>query len=200
MSLAICSADRAPYSYRYSREPALLSHFSLHRQHTPSYTTSGPQQISFASWNCATIQETLTLLSYRLLMLHLAMNPQTIVTGKPAVRTETTPSRRLTSRVPAPEDVWVFWNCNGQEDISRVRDMSMGGLFIETPQPRAAGVLTKLHFLVQEGQIRADAVVRHAKSGVGLGLRFTAMSEPDRPKLAALLARVRRTQPSHGKP
>ena len=116
-----------------------------------------------------------------------------MVTRKPAVRTETTPSRRLTSRVPAPADVWIFWNCNGQEDISRVRDMSMGGLFIETPQPRAAGVLTKLHFLVQEGQIRADAVVRHAKSGVGLGLRFTAMSEPDRPKLAALLARLRGT-------
>lgn len=152
------------------------------------------------SWNCETIQQTLTLLSYRLLMLYWAIDPQTMVTGKPAVRTEKTPSRRLTSRVPAPDDVWVFWNCNGQEDISLVRDISMGGLFIETPQPRAAGVLTKLHFLVQEGQIRADAVVRHAKSGVGLGLRFTALSEPDRPKLAALLARVRRTQPSRGKP
>ena len=71
--------------------------------------------------------------------------------------------------------------------------MSMGGLFIETPQPRAEGILTRLHFLVQEGQIRADAVVRHAKSGVGLGLKFTALSEQDRPNLAALLTRLRRT-------
>lgn len=122
-----------------------------------------------------------------------------MVTGKPAVRAEPTPSRRLTSRVPALEDVWLYWYCNGQEDISRVRDMSMGGLFLETPLPRAAGVLTKLHFLVQEGQIRADAVVRHAKSGVGLGLRFTALSEPDRPKLAALLARLRGAQHSREK-
>jgi hypothetical protein len=38
--------------------------------------------------------------------------------------------------------------------------MSMGGLFIETPEPKAQGVLTRLHFLVQEGQIRADAIVR----------------------------------------
>jgi hypothetical protein len=71
--------------------------------------------------------------------------------------------------------------------------MSMGGLFIETPQPRAEGILTRLHFLVQERQIRADAVVRHAKSGVGLGLKFTALSEQDRPNLAALLTRLRRT-------
>jgi hypothetical protein len=71
--------------------------------------------------------------------------------------------------------------------------MSMGGLFIETPRPRAEGTPTRLHLLVQEGQIRADAVVRHAKSGVGLGLKFTAVSEQDRPNLAALLTRLRRT-------
>jgi len=69
--------------------------------------------------------------------------------------------------------------------------MSMGGLFIETPEPKAEGVLTRLNFLVQEGQIRADAVVRHAEFGVGLGLKFTALSEQDRPKLAALLTRLR---------
>jgi len=77
--------------------------------------------------------------------------------------------------------------------------MSMGGLFIETPQPRTEGIQTRLHFLVQEGQIRAEAVVRHARSGVGLGLKFTALSEQDRPKLAALLTRLRGTQHFHGK-
>jgi len=109
------------------------------------------------------------------------------------------PSRRLTSRVPASADVWVYWKCRGQEDVSRVRDMSIGGLFIETPQPRPEGVLTRLYFLVQEGQIRADAVVRHAKSGVGIGVKFTALSEQDRPKLAALLNRLRGAQPSRAK-
>jgi PilZ domain len=115
------------------------------------------------------------------------------------LRPVTSPSRRLTSRVPGLEDVWVYWQCHGREDISRVRDMSMGGLFIETPQPRAEGVLTRLHFLVQEGQIRADAVVRHGKSGVGLGLKFTALGEQDAPKLAALLTRLRGTHHSREK-
>jgi hypothetical protein len=77
--------------------------------------------------------------------------------------------------------------------------MSMGGLFLETPQRKAEGVLTRLHFLVQEGQIRADAVVRHAKSGEGLGLKFVALNEQDRPKLAALLTRLRAIHHANGK-
>jgi len=91
----------------------------------------------------------------------------------------------------------VYWLCHGREDISSVRDMSMGGLFLETPQTKAEGVLTRLHFLVQEGQIRADAIVRHVKSGDGLGLKFIALNEQDRPKLAALLTRLRTGQHSN---
>jgi PilZ domain len=72
--------------------------------------------------------------------------------------------------------------------------MSMGGLFIETPQPRPTGTVTRLDFLVAEGQIRADAVVRYTKPGSGLGLKFTALSEQDRPKLAALITRLCHTQ------
>ena len=72
--------------------------------------------------------------------------------------------------------------------------MSMGGLFIETLQPRPTGTVTRLDFLVAEGQIRADAVVRHTTPGSGLGLKFTALSEQDRPKLAALITRLRQTQ------
>lgn len=103
----------------------------------------------------------------------------------------TTPSRRLTSRVEVSEDVWVYWRSEGREDVSRIRNLSMGGLFIETPEPRSTGAVTKLNFLVQEGQIRAEAVVRHAKSNSGLGLKFVAVTEDDRPKLAALVTRLR---------
>ena len=110
------------------------------------------------------------------------------------MRPASAPSRRFTSRVQAPEDVWVYWKCQGRDDVSQVRNMSLGGLFIETPQPQASGTITRLDFLVAEGQIRADAIVRHAKAGAGLGLRFTALSEQDRPKLAALISRHRKTQ------
>ena len=89
------------------------------------------------------------------------------------------------------QDVWVCWQCNGRDDISRVRDLSLGGLFLETRSPRAIGSPTKVDFLVGEGQIRADAVVRHVAPGRGLGLKFTAVIEQDRPKLATLMRRLR---------
>lgn len=102
-----------------------------------------------------------------------------------------TPSRRANYRIAALVDVWVCWNCNGREDISRVRDMSIGGLFLNTRLRRATGTPMKIDFLVQEGQIRAEAVVRHAVLDRGLGLKFTALTEQDRPRFAALMHRVR---------
>ena len=100
-------------------------------------------------------------------------------------------SRRLNSRVESSNGVWVYWECNGDRDLSRVKDMSVGGLFIETRRIKRLGAATSLHFLVQEGQIRANAVVRHVKPGGGLGLKFNAVSEKDRPNLAALMRRLR---------
>jgi PilZ domain-containing protein len=108
------------------------------------------------------------------------------------------PSRRLTSRVEAPSDVWVYWKCNGREDLSRVRNISLGGLFLETDRSTSAGAPAKLHFLVPEGQIRADSVVRRAAPGIGLGLKFLAVSEQDRPHLTALMARLRGLKHSSG--
>ena len=107
------------------------------------------------------------------------------------MRQGTSPSRRATSRIEVPEDVWVLWQDNGREDVSRVRDMSLEGIFIETSKPRPAGAVTRLHFLVPEGQIRADAVVRHAKPDNGIGLKITAVRQEDRSHLAALMRRLR---------
>lgn len=102
-----------------------------------------------------------------------------------------TPSRRFNSRIPLTPEVWVCWQCNGRDDISRVRDLSLGGLFVETPSLRAIGSPVKVDFLVEEGQIRTDAIVRHVLPGRGLGLKFTAVTEQDRPKFAALVRRLR---------
>jgi hypothetical protein len=69
--------------------------------------------------------------------------------------------------------------------------MSLGGLFVETPATRGLGSTVKLEFLVQEGQIRADAVVKRVEPGRGLGLKFTAVIDQDSPRLAALMNRLR---------
>jgi len=62
------------------------------------------------------------------------------------------------------------------------------------------GTIVKLDFLVQEGQVRADAIVRHIELGEGLGLKFAAVSQQDWPHLAALLTRLRSLSRSGGKP
>lgn len=100
-------------------------------------------------------------------------------------------SRRRTLRIDTVEGLSVYWRCNGREDVSPVRDISFGGLFIETSTPRPVGAAAKIEFLAQEGQIRADAVVRHVERNKGLGLKFTAMPVQDRPRLGMLITRLR---------
>jgi len=90
--------------------------------------------------------------------------------------------------------VWVYWRCGGRDDTSRVRNLSLGGLFIETSKSNGVGSAASLDFLVEEGQIRTDVVVRRVESSRGLGLKFTAVSEEDRPRLAALISRLRQSQ------
>ena len=101
------------------------------------------------------------------------------------------PARRFNSRVETPQGVWVYWRCDGRDDTSRVRNLSLGGLFVETREPNVVGASARLEFLVQEGAIRAEAVVRHVDSGRGVGLRFTAIRDEDCSHLAVLLNRVK---------
>ncbi len=100
-------------------------------------------------------------------------------------------SRRMTSRVDVPEGVSVYWHCNGHDDVSHVLDLSTGGLFIQTQKPKPVGARARIEFLVQEGQIRADALVRYVQPNRGLGLKFTSMPESDRPRLGMLITRLR---------
>jgi hypothetical protein len=108
------------------------------------------------------------------------------------LRQSASPSRRYYPRFETPDGVSVFWRCGGRDDTSRVLNLSLGGLFIESRKPRVVGEKTELEFLVQEGQIRAAAEVRHVNPGRGVGLKFTAVKDGDHPHLAALLNRLSR--------
>jgi hypothetical protein len=101
-------------------------------------------------------------------------------------------SRRVTSRVAGPPDLWAFWNCKKHDGLSRVLDLSVGGLCLSTEKSErmAEGEKVHLDFLTSEGQIRADAIVRHVRPE-RLGLKFIAISEQDRAHLTALMTRLR---------
>ena len=100
------------------------------------------------------------------------------------------PSRRHYPRVETPCGVWVYWHCEGLEDTSQVRDLCIRGLFVQTERARHVDAPIRLDFLVQEGQIRTEAVVRHTKPGRGLGLKFIALNQQDGPRLTALMTRL----------
>jgi hypothetical protein len=116
----------------------------------------------------------------------------------------TGPSRRRTSRIPVStdiyNDVWVYWESAVGRDISRVKDLSPSGLFIETRARKREGDLLNLHFLVQEGQIRAEAVVKHTTTGRGLGMKISSITTQDAPHLHRLLMRLREPAKPRPKP
>ena len=103
-----------------------------------------------------------------------------------------TPSRRFTTRVAEPPDLWVFWNCRKNDGLSRVLDLSLAGLrlSIDKSERMAVGEKVHLNFLIPEGQIRTDAIVRHIRPE-RLGLKFIAIREEDRAHLTALVTRLR---------
>jgi hypothetical protein len=100
-------------------------------------------------------------------------------------------SRRFSSRVQSPLDVYVCWGAFSYDDISQVRDLCSSGLFLLRRKSKPLGAIINLHSLVEEGQIRAEAIVRHVKPGCGLGMEFTAVLEEDRQRLAGLMKRLR---------
>lgn len=95
-------------------------------------------------------------------------------------------SRRKTSRVEAPE-IRVFWTCGPRSDVLRVRNLSFGGAFVETSKPPCVGTNAQIDFMVEEGQLRTTAVVRHIKVATGMGLEFAAVAREGRPHLASLV-------------
>ena len=100
-------------------------------------------------------------------------------------------SRRKALRVETLEAVRVYWTCAGRSDVSRIRNLSFRGVFIETRIPQSVGTKAEIDFLVEDGQIRTEAVVRHVEGASGMGLEFTGVAREDRPHLGALLTRLR---------
>jgi hypothetical protein len=101
------------------------------------------------------------------------------------------PSRRLSSRIETPPGIWVYWLCDGHADLSSVQNLSLGGVFLNTPKTRPIDSRAEIHFCDHGGQIRTEGIVRHVVPGRGLGLRFTAIKEADRPHFIRLMDRLR---------
>lgn len=71
--------------------------------------------------------------------------------------------------------MWVSWKLGKHGVTSRVEDFSIGGAFIASHETMAVGSRLDLHFLLPEGQIRVQAIVRNVREGRGMGVEFVSM-------------------------
>lgn len=97
---------------------------------------------------------------------------------------------RRTPRVEVPKGIWVAWRLDSSPTVSRVRDLSAGGVFISTHEPLPQGSAIHLLFSLPEGEMRIEGVVRYSNQGKGMGVEFTRMGVADRARLRELIRRL----------
>lgn len=93
-------------------------------------------------------------------------------------------------RARPPKDFLVAWRGGGRRDANRVRNLSLGGIFVVNIDPPAPGTPIELQFDSPEGEIHVDARVRFIKPRGGMGLEFVGMDFPARRRLYAMLKKL----------
>jgi PilZ domain len=95
--------------------------------------------------------------------------------------------KRRFPRIKPSKGLWVAWDGSGQRFVTRVFDLSIGGVFIPLPEPPPVGTIVKMSFEVPGGDVHALAVVRHIVLGRGLGVEFMAMDDQVQARVRPLL-------------
>ena len=98
--------------------------------------------------------------------------------------------KRKLPRVSLPRGMNITWRGRGEAVLSRVKTISAGGLSILAPEPPPSGELLHVSFEIPTGEVSAQAVVRHARHGEGMGVEFVAMSDEARARLNNLLEKL----------
>jgi tetratricopeptide (TPR) repeat protein len=100
---------------------------------------------------------------------------------------EKSDKRRKYARIKVPEGMFVGWKSPGRPDVSRTKEMGLGGMFLYTAKPAPVGTTVQLLFDVSLGEVRARAVVRYLIPGTGMGLQFVQMLPEHRARLNQFL-------------
>jgi len=98
--------------------------------------------------------------------------------------------KRRSPRVELPKGVWVAWQGGGQRFVSRVLDLSKGGVFIPTENLPPVGTVVRLTFELPDGEVYAPAVVRHTVLGRGMGVEFEEAEDGDLVRILQLLTEL----------
>jgi|ERR1700728_609995 PilZ domain len=106
------------------------------------------------------------------------------------MKKEGTKADRRHQRIATPKGVWVAWQNGKHQNVSRVRDLNVGGMFIATPTPLPTGTVLPVLLSVPEGEIRGRTTVRNVIPTEGMGVQFTEISAENQARLERLVARL----------
>src|SRR5208282_6344933 len=95
--------------------------------------------------------------------------------------------RRKYPRIKVPKGMFVGWKSPAHHTVSRMQELGLGGVFVYTTEPETKGSTIEILFDVPTGEVRARAIVRHVRPGVGMGLQFIQMRPEDRARLHRFL-------------
>ena len=105
---------------------------------------------------------------------------------------ETTSGTRRYPRISLPSGIFAAWYGGGDQQVSPVATLGMGGAFLAGSSVRPVGISLRLVFEVPGGVVQADGVVRSISRGEGMGVEFTNLGPRDRVLLGQLLRRLLR--------
>ena len=100
--------------------------------------------------------------------------------------------RRKYPRMKSVNSVEVYPSGQTTPVRARTADISLGGCFVEMPNPLEKGANLRLALWVRDTKLWMQAKVITSTPGYGIGVQFTAMSDPDRHQLGQFLDSITR--------
>ena len=94
--------------------------------------------------------------------------------------------RRASSRAKCASSVEVYPTGEAAPIRTRTADLSLGGCFLEMPNPLPAGTQIRIALWVKDFKLWANAEVITSTPGFGIGVKFTEMTEQDRNQTEAI--------------
>ena len=98
--------------------------------------------------------------------------------------------KRRYPRGKAPKSALVAWKSGEVREVSHVRTIALGGLFIQTKNTVKKGSMLQMLIVTPKGHVRVRSTVRNVVVGEGMGVAIMAMDPEDRAKLDVWLKQL----------
>ncbi len=95
--------------------------------------------------------------------------------------------RRATPRMKCASSAEIYPAGAGSPIRTRTVDLSLGGCFLEMPNPLPKGTRIRIALWVKEFKVWANGEVVTSTPGFGIGVKFTEMTEQDKSQLGVFI-------------